>query len=798
MFRLFGRPKRAWALLFLVSLFPVAKTRAGRVESPTSLLLAKSTDGLTFRPTGETFLNHASGPDLVRLPNGDLLALFDFAGADGQLDPPVMAASRAAGGHSPTGRGRTWSAARAIRIRGSKIRSFAGRHGDLTPLGDGQWILFFAEPAKAGSRIGARRPATIIRGAVTRNGFEYAAEPRMQLRFEGLADLHPTVGRLKDELHLFVAASAPCGRISTEGAYHAVCDSRQVPARVGRIRAPGVRFVGSIIPLANGLRAYAGTEEGICSLFSEDGRNWRIEPGIRLAGAWDPAVLQLGESEFLMVYTAPLAARSETTQLVSIPPNINQDSFEEADNAVTQSAEKVSPVRGNQLAMLQASFAPFPDFQNPVDYLDWYERSILRPAGEDAYADYVALLPAGEHAETPALPSPFDDEFFAAPAPWNPASHPTWEESYHQSKALLAKFAAATRRGGYSGPSTHEIKPMDGFPDRPRLLLGLLLPHLPAHRALAKATLAAGWRMEDGRISGERMIETWRTVLEGARHLEQGPTLIEDLVAVAERGLVEETARWALKRGVFSDEELARAYETLRQLDVSAEDPAERIRGEQAFAMDMAQYLFSPPDSDGQPRLNVERARAVLKEVSGPENALDDLADMTPEDVYDTIYSWDAYYHEIAVQMSIGYPSVRAQDLDDVFENPGHGDNPLTSAFLPSWSRYHKLHARQEASRRSTQLAYATHLFKARQGRWPASLDELPDVSATIRTDPFTGTDFGYHLTENGPTIYSRSENGLDDGGIHSPRWDDRPVPTSAGADGTSDDFVFWPPVPRE
>ena len=58
-----------------------------------------------------------------------------------------------------------------------------------------------------------------------------------------------------------------------------------------------------------------------------------------------------------------------------------------------------------------------------------------------------------------------------------------------------------------------------------------------------------------------------------------------------------------------------------------------------------------------------------------------------------------------------------------------------------------------------------------------------------MRVDPFTGNYFGYHLTEEGPTIYSASENGLDDGGIHSPRWNDEITNEAA-----SDDHVFWPP----
>ena len=119
------------------------------------------------------------------------------------------------------------------------------------------------------------------------------------------------------------------------------------------------------------------------------------------------------------------------------------------------------------------------------------------------------------------------------------------------------------------------------------------------------------------------------------------------------------------------------------------------------------------------------------------------------------------------------------------------GATPLTKTFMPGLSRYYKLTAREETSRRATQLAYATHLFQKQNGRWPASLDELPaEYGEKMRTDPFTGEYFGYRVDEYGPRIYSLSENGVDDGGVHSRRWDDQPVEGS-------DDHVYWPPQPR-
>ena len=89
-------------------------------------------------------------------------------------------------------------------------------------------------------------------------------------------------------------------------------------------------------------------------------------------------------------------------------------------------------------------------------------------------------------------------------------------------------------------------------------------------------------------------------------------------------------------------------------------------------------------------------------------------------------------------------------------------------------------------------MAYNVELFKARNGRYPGSLDELPaDNIQHVRTDPYSGQDFAYRVNENGAMIYSLSENGKDDGGVHSPKWGDR------GHAPESDDYIFWPPQPK-
>ena len=208
------------------------------------------------------------------------------------------------------------------------------------------------------------------------------------------------------------------------------------------------------------------------------------------------------------------------------------------------------------------------------------------------------------------------------------------------------------------------------------------------------------------------------------------------------------------------------------------------------MCMDLTQYLYMPPGANGTPKsYKPERLNGVFD--FSPE-MIDRIARMEPDEVHASINTFDNHYRKLVEQFRIGYPEVRTADISAITEEHLR-TTPLTEFLMPNLSRYYQLKARSKASRRATQLAYATRLFKERNGRWPESLDELPpEHGQNMRIDPFSGDYFGYQLTDDGPKIYSASENGIDDGGVHSPRWADE-IENDAG----SDDYVFWPPQPR-
>ncbi|HUU82077.1 MAG TPA: sialidase family protein [Phycisphaerae bacterium] len=937
----------------------------------TALRIAMSTDGLTFLDQGRTLAVKASAPDLNRLSDGDLLALFDYAIGDEDKGETVMAVSRS------KDQGRTWSPMRLLRLRGPDGRRVAGRHGDLVRTDGGHYRLFFTAttPPTTDERQAEAGTATTLFSAATGDGIEYRVDATVRLEQCTLApgaDVHPMAVGIGARLHLFAAEphAAERGRENAErSVWHVVsADGRRftepVPARI-----PPIDFVGSLVPVGRSVRAYVGIEEGIGSLITPNGRDWELESGVRLADAWDPAVVRLKDGSFLMIYCTDRDKRRAPTQQVEwaaeaagsgsvasaggddvggadgategltwdedgnligpdgqpidpadidamlAPPGedelgwLDEDEWsdwwaeedplsteeewiaeadqewggdqdgEVAGDAGTDSVggsdrelggEPANDVRtdagrdasgdvvvadvadnwdgdvevdtaGDQpdrpddtLAADVADdpgealvddwntdasaadwpaesptqdrtanspvddgseFAPSPDFETHIDYFAWFDERIFRELPDNAFDRYAEFMPFGPNGavseeDWPEMVDMFSDPTYdGPPGPWSPTDHPEWEESNLAAQEVLLNFREAGFADGYA------LRPMFGeermfqTPEDEPLLLEMRLPALSPHRQLAKATLADAWRAPDGEVSPERMLDAFETTLRNADHVGSGPTLIEGLVGTSERALVQKNAMWALQHQVFDERGLEEALDLLVEHDRDDTDPVKWVRGEHAMCMQTVQYMFEPGDSD-YPKVRVaETMGQLVADDILNEEAVSQLASMGLDDARTAVDALDTYYGQLLDQWRTGYPEVRAADMNATAEKYRH-TNALTETLLPSLGRVQTIRTRNEASRRATQLSYAAHLFKARNGRWPESLAELPEEhGGRMRVDPFTGRHFGYRLTDEGYTLYSASENGVDDGGVHSPRWEDE-ITNDAG----SDDHVFWPP----
>lgn len=763
------------------------------------LRLARSTDGEKFEIEGKTQIENATSPTLAVLPSGTIVAIYDLLDRESVGSRPMAIFSST--------EGITWSQPQAIHFENAKdLRGI--RRGALLEEDDGVRLFFACDsgsPRESGTKSSGR--SLEIRSALSTNGQRFKVQAGTVARLRNVADLDMAVQRLGSRTHLFVhyveAASANAESRHKVQTLHFVSrkGSRFLRLQPLKLKS-GILFDGSIEPGEGELRALVSTAKGVQSMTSRNGTQWSLERGVHLARGCDPAGVETAHGYLLLFQELPAIENDDGefwarawTLLAEDAPEDSVEVPEAGNDASTRSAEFEVDADGDYA--FDSELAPPPSYDQTVDYAQWFLLETQDLGQDEAARAYQTFMPPpgddGQYIGWPEFQSMFHDEDVSGPPkPWAEDEHPDWASSLAKTSVLLEQFRTATESHGSLSQYRRSKSSDDETDAEEGLLFMIELPALGPHRDLAKATMADAWKKRDGNVSSEHFVKAAETVLRGAQHLDKGVTLIESLVAIAERGLVQRSVRAALWEGVLTGDSLGKTMETLRRHDVDNEDLGRTIRFEHAAQMDVLQFLFTPPTPDGKPRLNASRLDKIPDFGSvGDAPWRGQLAAMTAEDADATARALDGYFSEMAELQRIGYPEVRASDLEIAVERYLHV-SPFTEMMLPSISRYYQLHARSETWRRAIQLIVALHMFEEREGRWPARLSELPDnLGDTIRIDPFSGEDFVYRVTADGPVVYSVGENGEDDGGIHHERWGDGPAEDSSSH---SDDFVFWPP----
>jgi len=792
-----------------------------------ALELAVSEDGSRFVKTGQVLLRRAGSPDLLSLPNSEWLAVFEHSAEADQ--GAAIWASRSKDD------GKSWLPARAVRLEGLPD-DVQVSSPSLVLMPSGLVRMYFAVSEKTDR---ARARATIsVASAVTRDGLEFRVDRAVCIDCPGLGSVRLSAFWGAKQLVLMVTGQDSRSRRRSE-----LSRVQQYLSRDGRaFYAPdGARLgeIGHVVQLdAHHWRMYITAGDEIRSRMSNEGTRWRGEPETCLKGGTDAAVVRTGDGKYTMLFCTPIrqegsaarqlaAAQQErrpSASGISIPtgqggsqdevsgggeplrapgstgssekpfarePSTDWESFTTADFGSELGGDAGQAAAESPAGVEDQGFAPLPDFQEEFDYIGWFRRNILVPDHQNAYESYAPVLEQLESLGTEAFSDLYHDARASGakpgpPGPWTPADHPDWEASFQATRNLLEQFGGASLDGRpYRSPPNWP----EGESEDDHFLMGFLLPSLAQYRRMTRATLSQAWRAEAGIVPPEQMREALETCLGNANHLRQGATLIERLVAHAERQMVHENARWALHQNVFpSADEVERTLQTLREKDLADPDPAAWMRGEHAAAMDLVQHAFVSVGPGGPMQVDEERVRQILRLVTGDEQPVVDpaLLEGATEKAKAVVQELDSYYRYAEQVWRSSWPGTLVANPDRLAEEINER-NRAAGSILPSTNRAYLMMRRTETERRATQLAYSLELFKSRNGRYPTLLDELPyDQLQTVRTDPFSGQDFAYRLSDSGPVLYSFSEDGSDDGGVHSVRW--------AGEDGGPADFVFWPP----
>lgn len=252
-----------------------------------SVLKSSSPDGLDFTVAPGTLLEHASVPDIIRMPDGRLF-IYAVDGANRSRSGLMVAMS--------DDDGATWQQG-SLQAKGSRL----GADPEAVVLPDGSIRLYYVvfpkdKPPQGPDGQPMLNGQTIqIKSAVSQDGVTFEEEPGVRY---GAAELitDPDVVKINGRWFMYISEGPRDVALSSEDGM------AFTPEKT--IRENG--SVSNTVPVGRGIFRQFYCGQGIKSATSSDGLTWQDEPGTRVPVnpdriQCDPAPVQL-DTGWLMVF----------------------------------------------------------------------------------------------------------------------------------------------------------------------------------------------------------------------------------------------------------------------------------------------------------------------------------------------------------------------------------------------------------------------------------------------------------------------------------------------------------------
>lgn len=430
------------------------------------------------------------------------------------------------------------------------------------------------------------------------------------------------------------------------------------------------------------------------------------------------------------------------------------------------------PAAGNSAELGVA--VPAPDPAAPVDYIAWMKAQSLTPE-PNASAAYQAAVDS-------VVPFEGDDALMDRALEGDPAavSDPAIQAWLEQNRTAIDYIRDGDGMN-YRG------MPISAGDDG--MMLGILLPHLSKMRQIAKTMAIDGKARElAGDIAGaqDQYIEILRL---GAQN-GQGPTLIENLVGIAEQGLGSQRLLDSFQNDAAGAIDYAALAEKLDESYGAMRPMSETMQFERAFVLDVIQRGYEYDAGSGSYRVK----EAGLKQVSealgmagGNEKSEIPLGMYLGTIGFERLTDQaNSYYDRMSSAAAAPFLEGRQQFgvLEGEVSDPGFKvSNPLLSALLPALSRAREMQVRADTNRNATLLITNLKAYRQQRGSYPESLDTLG--GHPFINDPFSGNRYVYRRQGDDFTLYSTGPNGTDEGGVHDPKY-------------TTNDVLYWPRPPKQ
>ncbi len=442
-----------------------------------------------------------------------------------------------------------------------------------------------------------------------------------------------------------------------------------------------------------------------------------------------------------------------------------------------------------------------------VDFVAKYRESLPVAARDDerAWPAYrEALFWWLGKGEVPAryrpLPRGESDELFVAITEEEPANE--LERAEHAARRARAEATLRDRRSEIAllreaaarpvfgrrpdAPGTHrETEDVAFFgeptpekaPDEPWLggMMSVLLPELVGIRH-AGVLLVADAKLAESEGDFARAAADLAAVLGIARHASEGGTLINQLVAAAQRTRFARETVALLER---SGERMP--ADALRRLaDAIAAVPPSAFRAdlavERMFFEDLIQRSFSDDgNGDGTLLYRAEWELGPLMNAVEPTSAESALFAMLSPAAWlsaprraETLEQHQRWIE--AFDAESARPGWDRGTIDARFEvevRQGPSANAFLALMMPAIWGVKEVLREVKTDVDAAAIATALARFRVERGVWPTSLEELvPTYLATLPIDRETDLPLRYAVTDAGPKVWSTGVDGIDDGGV--------------------------------
>lgn len=360
----------------------------------------------------------------------------------------------------------------------------------------------------------------------------------------------------------------------------------------------------------------------------------------------------------------------------------------------------------------------------------------------------------------------------AAEHPWTSAQIPPLAAWVKENEEPLDLIVEASHRPRYYSPSPTLID------DQHDMLISVLLPGVQAVRDGVRGVNLRAMQ----HIGENRPDKAWQDILAMYRLsslVAQGSTLVEQLVAIAIRGIA-----FRATDALLSSDTLPKELAQQIQKDLDAIQPLANVAScvdqmERLCGLDAIIHLKMHGLSQLNAINNGNAERSPIDFLSVDWNvalrklnqAYDEAAAAMKLPPGDKRQQALAQFESnlVADQSSVKQPSRIFAAIISRSARSDVAGSIIQGLMLPALSAAGAAEERTNSMLSLTQVAAALAVFRADHGAYPEKLDELvPGTLAKLPVDIFHGKPLVYKRLEQGYLLYSLGLNGQDDGGSNS------------------------------